>query len=243
MDKPCRSQDDFPGEDPDEEVMKFLPMDQMSIDFDHDEQYKRGAEMEENNGNESDLPSVEDIIIECEKSLQRFLKTQHIERQTAAYRGYPALDSPIDEKSNIFIDFNKELMEPSGEVYHVVRKMKVINGSFLFLSYINGGWNYDEMKNFFIEEFGVKCLNTLPEKLPSEDEYKAVIKFRSSQELNQVVMSLKEKNVYDKFLFFSFDKIPITYYDSDSNLEANSDSDSDGLDTRPSRWNPEFKET
>ncbi|XP_046977246.1 uncharacterized protein LOC124543190 [Vanessa cardui] len=240
MDKPSRSQDDFPGEDPDEEVMKLLPLDQMEIKSDDGEQSKRESEVEEKNGNESDLPSVEDIITECEKTLQRFLKSQHLERQIAEYRGHPMLDSPIDESSNIFIDFNKELMEHHEETYYMTKKEKVINGSFLFLSYLNGGWSYDEMKSFLVKEFGVKCLNTMPERLPSEDEYKAVVKFRSSQELNQVVMSLKDKNVYDKFLFFSFDKIPITYYDSDSNLDT--DSDSDGLDSRPRNFNADFKE-
>ncbi|XP_047543874.1 uncharacterized protein LOC125076001 [Vanessa atalanta] len=240
MDKPCRSQDDFPGEDPDEEVMKLLPLDQMTIKSDDGEKSKLESEVEEKNGNESDLPSVEEIITECEKTLQRFLKSQHLERQIAAYQGHPVLDSPIDESSNVFIDFNKDLMEYHEETYYMTKKEKVIKGSFLFLSNLSEGWSYDQVKSFLVKEFGIKCLNTMPERLASEDEYKAVVKFISSQQLNQVVMSLKDKNLYDKFLFFSFDNIPITYYDSDSNLDT--DSESDGLDSRPQDSKTDFKE-
>lgn len=39
-----------------------------------------------------------------------------------------------------------------------------------------------------------------------EEEYKAVVKFRSSEELNQVLRSLQYKNIHNKFLFFSFGK-------------------------------------
>lgn len=39
-----------------------------------------------------------------------------------------------------------------------------------------------------------------------EEEYKAVVKFRSSEELNQVLTSLQHKNIHNKFLYFSFGK-------------------------------------
>ncbi|XP_046977303.1 uncharacterized protein LOC124543220 [Vanessa cardui] len=169
--------------------------------------------------------NIQSLIVECEMRIRGYLKLQRLATAAQDYNIFD-VDDDSSNSSNISLNSSAENIfadstAPRPRFQRQVKKEKLTIGSWLFLSSVEGGWSYENTKSFLLKEYGVKCLRsrTLSDRLAMEGDFKAIVKFRTSEELNRIVMSLKHRKITDKFIFLSFDKMPIPYDESDSESE------------------------
>lgn len=141
------------------EVVKTLTITETTTNGTGDAVETNESKMEEDNAsfNEINLPSVEDIISVCEIRLRKYFKRRCMEHRMAAAQGYEIFEDPSCRKfgnENIFIDYYKE---PLNYPSRGVKKEKVTTGSWLFLSFISGGWSYDIVKRFIMKEVSIRA--------------------------------------------------------------------------------------
>ncbi|CAH2103229.1 unnamed protein product [Euphydryas editha] len=172
------------------EVVKTLQITQTTTDSLNGTQETNGLHTQENDvpSNNIDLPSVEEIISVCEIRLRKYFKRRCMEHRQILAQGYDIYETPNSlnfGNENILIDYYKD---PMNHPSRSLRREKVTTGSWLFLSFMSGGWSYDVTKKFIMKQYGVKHLRNryISQRLAMEEEYKAVVKFRSSEELNQI---------------------------------------------------------
>nr|XP_026500590.1 uncharacterized protein LOC113404062 isoform X1 [Vanessa tameamea] len=168
------------------------------------------------------------VISESEVLIKDFLKRQRSERRAAAAQKNKIFQ--LDEESSLSSSEDDLLLAKTQGLDNCTKQRtfgrsknieKRTFGSWLILSFITGGWNYSTVKNFLLNEYGVKCTRsrTTPERLAMAGVFKAIVKFENREELKQVVMSLRESQIHDKFLFLSFDKRPVSHEFSESDSD------------------------
>ncbi|XP_026500589.1 uncharacterized protein LOC113404061 [Vanessa tameamea] len=166
--------------------------------------------------------NIQSLIVECEMRIRGYLKLQRLATAAQDYNIFD-VDDDSSNSSNISLNSSAEniFADTIAPRPRFQRKEKSTIGSWLFLSSVEGGWSYENTKSFLLKVYGVKCLRsrTLSDRLAMEGDFKAIVKFRTSEELNRIVMSLKHRKITDKFIFLSFDKMPIPYDESDSESE------------------------
>ncbi|CAH2103228.1 unnamed protein product [Euphydryas editha] len=168
--------------------------------------------------------NLRSLVAECETRIRSFVKRQRSE-QSAEIADYDLLNS--DDKSSsdsssgvedTDMDDVEELQEyvTQPSLMRLIKREKLTMGHWLFLSFVQGGWSFENVKNFLLKEYGVTCLrNKTKTDRVSSEEYKAIVKFKTSEELNRVVIDLSDRKMNDKFVFLSFDKELIFNNDSD----------------------------
>ncbi|CAH2103230.1 unnamed protein product [Euphydryas editha] len=176
--------------------------------------------------------NLRSLVAECETRIRSFVKRQRSE-QSPEIADYDLLNSDDESSSDSSsgvedtdMDDVEELQEyvTQPSLMRLIKREKLTIGQWLFLSFVQGGWSFENMKNFLLKEYGVTCLRskTKTDRVSSE-EYKAIVKFNTSEELNRVVIDLSDRKMNDKFVFLSFDKELIFNNDSDSSLDDSSD--------------------
>lgn len=141
------------------EMVKTLPITETRKNATGDAEETNELKMEEGNASFNDiiLPSVEDIISVCEIRLRKYFKRRSLEHRMAVAQGYEIFEDPgywKFGKENIFIDYYKE---PLNYPSRGVKKEKVTTGSWLFLSFMSGGWSYDIVKRFIMKEVSIRA--------------------------------------------------------------------------------------
>ncbi|XP_050361116.1 uncharacterized protein LOC126780566 [Nymphalis io] len=175
--------------------------------------------------------NLRSVIAESEILIKDYLKRQRLERKASTTQKNKMFN--VDEESSLS-GSEDDLLLAKKEVSDNCTKQRTYGrssnaekrtfGSWLILSFVTGGWNYSTVKNFLLNEYGVKCSRsrTTPERLAMAGVFKAIVKFENREELKQVVMSLKESQIHDKFLFLSFDKRSVNQEFSESDSDDGS---------------------
>ncbi|XP_032526816.1 uncharacterized protein LOC116777398 [Danaus plexippus] len=80
-------------------------------------------------------------------------------------------------------------------------------GYYIFLSYFQGGWPYPLVKRFLKTQMGLRCFRsqTVNEALTEQDDFRALIKFRSVKARADVFTMLSENEMLDQFKYVCVD--------------------------------------